>query len=113
MSHDVSRSLSGMPDGITLSAHVANPSLPAGERPNKTPIFISGVSDTRDFLAWLRSSCFTPLTAQLKADRLMVIPSTANGFRATVSALWSLDRERCVTFHTYSLPEDRCVRLLG
>jgi hypothetical protein len=51
-------------------------------------------------VAWLRSSCPTPLKAQLKAERLMVIPSTANGFRATVSALRSLD------------PEDRCVRLL-
>jgi hypothetical protein len=42
----------------------------------------------------------------------MVIPSTADGFRATVSVLRSLDGEKGVTFHTYSLPEDRCVRLL-
>jgi hypothetical protein len=40
-----------MPDGATLNAQVANTCLPAGERPNKTPIFISGFRDTRAFLA--------------------------------------------------------------
>jgi hypothetical protein len=45
-----------MPDGTTLNAQVANICLPAGERPNKTPIFISDVRDTRAFLAWLRAS---------------------------------------------------------
>jgi len=104
--------LSGMPVGTTVDAHVANPCLPAGERPNKTPIFISGVGDTRAFLAWLRSSCPCDLTAQLKADKLMVVPSTADGFRATICALRSLDRGKGVNFHTFSLPEDRCVRLL-
>jgi hypothetical protein len=68
-----------------------------------------GVTDTRGFLTWLRSSCPCSLTAQLKAEKLMVIPSTADGFRATVSALRSLEG---VSFHTFSLPEDRCVRLL-
>jgi hypothetical protein len=52
------------------------------------------------------------LTAQLKGEKLMVIPSTADGFRATVSALRSLDGKEGVSFHTFSLPEDRCVRLL-
>jgi hypothetical protein len=42
---------------------------------------------------------------------LAVIPSTANGFRAAVSALRSLDGKAGMTFHTYSLP-DRSVRLL-
>jgi hypothetical protein len=58
------------------------------------------------------SSCPTQLTAQLNAERVMVIPSTADGFRAKVSALQSLDGEKGVSFHTYSLPEDRCIRLL-
>ena len=40
----------------------------------------------------------------------MVVPSTAGGFRAAVSALRSLDEG--VSFHTFTLPEDRCVRLL-
>jgi hypothetical protein len=44
-----------MPDGITIHAQVVNTTLPAGERPNKTPIFISGVRDALDFLAWLRA----------------------------------------------------------
>jgi hypothetical protein len=42
----------------------------------------------------------------------MVVPSTADGFRAAVSALRSLDVERGVSFHTLTLPDDRCVRLL-
>jgi hypothetical protein len=41
----------------------------------------------------------------------MVVPSTADGFRATVSALRSLGGKG-VSFQTFSLPEKRCVRLL-
>jgi hypothetical protein len=67
MSSDMSGTLSDMPDGATLNAQVANTCLLAGERPNKTPIFISGVRDTRAFLAWLRASCRGGLTAQLRA----------------------------------------------
>jgi hypothetical protein len=81
-------------------------------RPNKTPVFVSGVKDTRGFLAWLRSKCPSSLCAQMKGEKLMIVPGTADGFRATVSALRSLDWSKGVTFHTFSLPEDRCVRLL-
>jgi len=41
----------------------------------------------------------------------MVVPSTANGFTAAVSALRSIDGEG-VSFNTFTLPEDRCARLL-
>ena len=54
---DMSEPMSGMPDGTTTNAQVANAILPAGELINKTPIFISGVNDTRAFLAWLRGCC--------------------------------------------------------
>jgi len=37
-------------DGTTNRAQVASTCIPAGERPNKTPIFISGVRDARSFL---------------------------------------------------------------
>ena len=94
MSSDMSRPLSDKPDGTTPNAHVTNICLAAGERPNKTPHLISGARDTRPFLAWLRASCPGGLTAQLKAKKLMVVPSTANGFTATGSALWSLDGGR-------------------
>jgi hypothetical protein len=70
-----------------------------------------GVTDTRGFLTWLRASCPCSLTAQVKAEKLMVVPSTADGFRATVSALRSLGGKG-VSFHTFSLPEDCFVRLL-
>jgi len=41
----------------------------------------------------------------------MVVPSNANGFRAAVNALRSIDGEG-VSFHTFTLPEDRYARLL-
>ena len=112
MSQDMCGPLSGTPDGTTNHAHLANTCLPARQRRNKTPIFISRLSDARNFLAWLRASCPGGLMAQLKAERLMVVPSTADGFRAAVSALRSLDGKEGVSFHTFTLTEDRCVRLL-
>ena len=54
MYNDMSGPLSGMLTGTTTNAKVANDFLPAGQRPNKTPIFISGFTDTRAFLAWLQ-----------------------------------------------------------
>jgi len=60
----------------------------------------------------LRASCPSGLTAQLKGEKLMVVPSTADGFRATVSSFRSLEGKEGVSFHTFTLPEDRCVRLL-
>jgi hypothetical protein len=86
--------------------------IPAGERHNKTPIYVSGVTDTHEFLAWLRESCPSGLSAQMKGERFMLVPKTADCFRATVSALRSLDGSKGVSFNTFSLPEDRCVRLL-
>jgi hypothetical protein len=107
MSVDMSRSLGSMPAGTTEAGAV-----PAGERPNKTPVFVTGDTDTRGFLAWLRTSCPNSLSAQMKGEKLMIVSGTADGFRATVSALRSLDGSNGVTFHTFSLPEDRCIRLL-
>lgn len=42
----------------------------------------------------------------------MLVPLTAEVFTATVSALRSIDESKGFSFHTFSLPEDRCVRLL-
>ena len=36
----------------------------------------------------------------------------ADCFRATITALRSIKKGKGVSFHTYSLPEDRTVRLL-
>jgi len=68
MSNDMFGPLSDMPDGTTLNDQVTNAYIPAGQRPNKTPIFISGVTDTRAFLTWLRASCPFGLMAQLKSE---------------------------------------------
>ena len=112
MSSDMAGPLRDKPDCTTHHAQVVNTCVPAGERPNKTTIFISGLGDAHSFLAWLRASCPGGLTSQLKGEKLIVVPSTADGFRAAVSVLWSLDGKEGVSFHTFTLPEDRCVRLL-
>jgi hypothetical protein len=75
MSGDISGPLIGKPDGTTPNSHVAKTCLPAGQRPNKTPICISGYSDVRAFLAWLWESCPGGLTARLKGETLLVVPS--------------------------------------
>jgi hypothetical protein len=38
---------------------------------------------------------------------MMVVPETADDFRAAISAFRSLDPSKEVNFHTFSLPEDR------
>jgi hypothetical protein len=48
----------------------------------------------------------------MKGENQMVVPETADDFRAAVSALRSLDVSKKVSFHTFSLPENRCARLL-
>ena len=108
----MSKPLSDKPVGTTANAHVANTCLPEGQRPNKTPISISCFGDARSFLAWLRASCPGRLTVQIKGENLMVVLSTADSFRASVSALRSLDGKDGVSFHTLTLPQEGCVRLL-
>jgi hypothetical protein len=85
---------------------------PPGERRNKTPVYVSGVKKTRKFLDWIRAKSESKLVAQMKGDILMLVPEIADGFRATIGALRSLDASEGVSYHTFSLAEDRCVRLL-
>jgi hypothetical protein len=41
----------------------------------------------------------------------MLEPETANGFRASIGALWCFDESEGASFYTFSLAEDQCVRL--
>lgn len=41
----------------------------------------------------------------------MVVPLTADGFRSALKSLRSLQGMECVSFHTFTLPEDGYVRL--
>jgi hypothetical protein len=61
---------------------------------------------------WLPASYPCNLTVQLKDEKLLVVQPTADGFRATVSALWFLAGKEDVSFHTFYPSEDRCVLLL-
>jgi hypothetical protein len=70
------------------------------------------VSNTRRFFEWIREKIVRILLAQMKGETIMLVPKTADGFRATIGALRSLGENKVVSFHTFSLPEARCVRLL-
>jgi len=50
--------------------------------------------------------------APTKGEKILVVPSTADGFRAVVISLRSLDGKEGVCFHTFMLPEDRSQQLL-
>lgn len=91
MSTEMSVPLGGTPDGTSQNAHVTNTCVTAEGDLKKTPIFISGVSDIRSLLAWLRSSCPDGLIAQLKSEKSTVVPPKNYGSRTAVIALRSLD----------------------
>ena len=81
----------------------------AFEGQNKAPIYVTGVTDTRGFVTWLRASCRIGLSAQTKGEKQMLVPHTTEGFSAAVSALRSLDGSKSEFSH---LSEDRCLRML-
>ena len=99
---------SSIPAGTTFIQAPEVNVVPAGQQRNKTPIFITGVSDTRGFLAWMRATCRSGLTAQIKAERLVLVPETSDSFRATVAALRSLDASRGVSFHLFAAGGPQC-----
>jgi hypothetical protein len=70
------------------------------------------VRNTRKFLEWIRAKTASKLLAQMRGEILMLVQETADGYRAITGALRSLGEDKGVKFHTFSLPEDRCVRLL-
>jgi hypothetical protein len=70
------------------------------------------VRNTRKFLEWIRAKTASKLLAQMKGETLMLVPETADCFRATIGALRSLGEDKGVSFHTFSLREERCVSLL-
>ena len=83
-----------------------------GERVNKTPLFMKGVSNARSFLRWLKEKTGGDGSARIQGEKLVLVPNTADCFRATVKELRYMEPSGGMAFHTYSLPEDRCTRLL-
>ena len=53
------------PFGTTLTAAQADKVVPPGERKNKTPVYVTGVSNTRSFLRWLQGETGGNGTAQM------------------------------------------------
>jgi hypothetical protein len=67
---------------------------PAGERRKKTLVFVSGVRNPRKFLECIRAKSASKLLAQMKGEILLLMPETADGFRATIGALRPSGRAR-------------------
>jgi hypothetical protein len=109
---DVSGPMGGTPTSNTSSSAQVEKVVPPGERRNKPPVYVSGVKKIRSFLEWVRTKSASKIVAQMNEEYLMLVPETADGFRATIGALRSLGDGEGVSFHTFSLPEDRCVRML-
>jgi hypothetical protein len=66
----------------------------------------------RRSLYWIRAKSASKLVVQIKVEILMLVPQTADGFRAIFVPLRPLDKSEGVSFHTRSVPENRYVRLL-
>ena len=86
--------------------------LPPGERRNKVPIYVGGVTNARGFLRWLREATNGNGRAEMRGDQLILTPDTADCYRSTITALRTLPKEKGVVFHTFTPPADRSVRLL-
>jgi hypothetical protein len=97
----VSGPLSVAPIGTTFTTAQVDKVVPREERCNKTPVYVSGVKNTRKFLDWIRAKSESKLVAQMKGEILIQVPETADGFRATIGALRSLDANEDVSFHTF------------
>jgi hypothetical protein len=52
---EVSGPMSGPPAETTTPSSQVDKAVPPGERRNKTPVYVSGVTDTRKFLDWVRA----------------------------------------------------------
>jgi hypothetical protein len=96
--------MGGTPTSTTPSNAQVEKVVPSGERGNKTPVYVSGVKNPRGFLEWVRTKSASKLVAQMKGEYLMLVPETAEGFWATISALRSREEGEVVCFHTFSLP---------
>jgi hypothetical protein len=70
------------------------------------------VRNTRKFLEWIREKTASKLPAQMESETFMLVQENAEDFRDTIGVLRSIGEEKTVSYHTFSLPEDRCVRLL-
>jgi hypothetical protein len=57
-------------------------------------------------MEWIRAKSSSSLMVQENGEYLMLVRETADG------ALKSVGEGKGVSFHTFSVPEDRCVRLL-
>jgi hypothetical protein len=66
----------------------------------------------RIFLEFIRAKSASKLMAQMTGEILMLVPEISDCFRATIGALRSHGAGKGVSSYTFSLPEDRCIRLL-
>ena len=66
------------PFGTTPTAAQADKVVPPGERKNKAPAYVTGVSNIRSFLRWLQEKTGGNGTAQMRDGSLVLVPDTAD-----------------------------------
>jgi hypothetical protein len=91
--------------GTTKPSAQVDKTVPAEERRNKSPVYVSGVRDVRKLLDWVWAKS-SKLGAQMKGEYIMLVPESAHGFRAIIRTLRSLGEEEGLSFRNFSLPED-------
>jgi hypothetical protein len=74
------------------------------ERRNKTTVYVSEVRNMLTFLHWIRAESSSKRVADVKNKNLILVLETADGFRAAIGTLRSLDVDEGVSFHTRSQP---------
>ena len=75
-----------------------------GDRRNKTPLFVPGIRNTRTFLKWLKKETGGDGSARIHGDKLVLVPNTADCFRATVWVLRPIEASQRVSFTPIDCP---------
>jgi hypothetical protein len=60
----------------------------------------------RRYLDWIFTKAASKLVAQIKVEIILLVPEIADGFRATIAPVLSLNQNEGVSFHTFLLLED-------
>jgi hypothetical protein len=96
------------PTDTALSNAQVEKVIPPEKRRYKTPVSVLGLK-TSQILGMdsgeVRKACGPD-------EYPTLVPKTAHGIRVTTGALRSFSEGKGVSYHTFSLPYDRCVRLL-
>ena len=70
-----------------------------GELAQNTPLYVTGVSNVRSFLKWLKDKTVGDGRARKQGDKLILVSGIADLFRATMKMLRSKNPKTGVAFY--------------